>query len=116
MRDLVSARVLSLGIPSAAATADAQRKNVRLDGRVQWIAGQTLVLMLDGGGRVNVDRTGGPLDSHTTLRERDRVLVEGDRAPAPPAIPSGGGSEGGAQLPEDPLRVRGATPGQDTPR
>jgi hypothetical protein len=76
MKELLGALVLWLGILGAVAV-DAQQKSVRLDGRVQWIAGQTLMLMLDGGGSVNVDLSGVPLDAYTQLRERDRVLVEG---------------------------------------
>src|SRR4051812_1217252 len=77
MRQLLVAVVLIAATASAPVAGGAQPREVSLNGRVQWVAGQTLMLMLDGGGSVNVDLTQVPLDTYTRLRERDRVVVIG---------------------------------------
>ena len=77
MRQLLVAVVLLAAVASAPVAGGAQAREIRLDGRVQWVAGQTLMLMLDGGGSVNVNLTQVPLDSYTALKERDRVVVTG---------------------------------------
>jgi len=55
----------------------AQGQEVRLDGRVQWIAGQLLVVQLDSGGSVSVDLKGVPQDQYSALRRGDRVVIGG---------------------------------------
>src|SRR5678816_3360678 len=50
---------------------------VELDGRVQWIAGQKLMLLLNGGGGVDVDITQVPLDQYRMLTQGDPVVVVG---------------------------------------
>jgi hypothetical protein len=77
MRQLLTALVLALLVLGVSAPGETQQRQVQMNGRVQWIAGQTLMLMLDGGGSVNVDLSGVPLDDYTKLRERDRVVVHG---------------------------------------
>jgi hypothetical protein len=50
---------------------------VELDGRVQWIAGQKLMLLPSGGGGVDVDITRVPLDQYRMLTQGDPVVVVG---------------------------------------
>ena len=50
---------------------------VELDGRVQWIAGQKLMLILNSGGVVDVDITRVPLDQYRMLTQGDPVVVVG---------------------------------------
>jgi hypothetical protein len=50
---------------------------VELDGRVQWIAGQKLMLLRNGGGGVDVDITQVPLDQYRMLSQGDPVVVVG---------------------------------------
>jgi hypothetical protein len=50
---------------------------VELDGRVQWIAGQKLMLLRNGGGSVDVDITQVPLDQYRLLSQGDPVVVVG---------------------------------------
>jgi hypothetical protein len=77
MKELIATLALSLAVLSVASPGETQQRQVQMDGRVQWIAGQTLMLILDGGRTVNVDLSGVPLDDYTKLRERDRVVVHG---------------------------------------
>ena len=55
----------------------AQDRPVRVEGRVQWIAGQTVMLHLDGGASVSVDLAGVSQDAYATLKPRERVVVAG---------------------------------------
>ncbi|HMH50663.1 MAG TPA: hypothetical protein VK548_10550 [Candidatus Acidoferrum sp.] len=50
---------------------------VQVQGRVAWIAGQTMVVAPDGSSSVNVDLARVPHDQRATLREGDRVAVTG---------------------------------------
>ena len=77
MRQLLTALAFSMLLLGMSTAGGAQQRQVQMNGRVQWIAGQTMMLMLDGGGSVNVDLSGVPLDDYTKLRERDRVVVHG---------------------------------------
>src|SRR5437660_59475 len=61
----------------AAGQVSAQGQEVRLDGRVQWIAGKLMVVQLDSGGSVSVDLTGVPQDQYSVLRRGDRVVIGG---------------------------------------
>ena len=62
-----------VGMPLPAAG----QANVQLDGRVQWIAGQKLMLLLDNGGGVDVDIARVPLDQYRMLTQGDPVVVVG---------------------------------------
>ena len=62
---------------AAAGSVSAQGQEVRLDGRVQWIAGQLMVVQLDSGGSVSVDLKGVPQDQYSVLRRGDRVVIGG---------------------------------------
>jgi hypothetical protein len=55
----------------------AQDRPLRIEGRVAWISGNTLVLVPDGSPSVNVDLTQLPQDQQATLREGDRIVVTG---------------------------------------
>jgi hypothetical protein len=57
--------------------AAARDRVVRLDGRVQWVASQTMVVSLDTGGNVNVDLVRVPQDQYATLSPNERVTVIG---------------------------------------
>jgi hypothetical protein len=66
--------VLTLaGAPAPAAA----RRYVQLDGRVQWIAGQKLMLLLNNGGGINIDIAQVPFDQYWTLTQGDPVVVVG---------------------------------------
>ena len=54
---------------------------MQLAGQVQWIAGQKLMLITDGGGGVDVDIARVPLDQYRTLTQGDRVIVGGTVSP-----------------------------------
>lgn len=70
----LAAAILLLG---GATAATAQERSVRLEGRVQWIAGQTATVGLDTGVTVSVDLSRVPQDEYAALRARDRVVVTG---------------------------------------
>ena len=55
----------------------AGQTHVELEGRVQWIAGQKLMLLLNGGRGVDVDITQVPLDQYRMLSQGDPVVVVG---------------------------------------
>ena len=61
-------------------TAAQSGRYVQLAGQVQWIAGQKLMLLTDGGG-VDVDIARVPLDQYRTLTQGDRVIVGGVVSP-----------------------------------
>ena len=73
---LLAGGTLALTLVGEPSPAAAQRY-VQLDGRVQWIAGQKLMLMLSSGGGVDVDITQVPLDQYRTLSQGDPVMVVG---------------------------------------
>jgi hypothetical protein len=64
------------GAVSAPAVA-AQDQLVRVDGLVQWIGGQQMVVQADGGPSVGVDLASVPQDEYAGLGVRDRVAVIG---------------------------------------
>jgi len=74
-RSLIALGVLLL--LSALAVGPIAAQEVRLDGRVQWIAGQLMVVQLDSGGSVSVDLKGVPQDQYSVLRRGDRVVIGG---------------------------------------
>lgn len=55
----------------------AQDRPLRIEGRVAWISGQTLVLLPDGSPSINIDLTNLPQDQQSTLRQGDRIVVTG---------------------------------------
>ena len=57
--------------------AGAQGRQVRLDGRVQWIAGQMAIVHLESGAVVHVDLTRVRQDEYSGLKTRERVIVIG---------------------------------------
>jgi hypothetical protein len=57
--------------------AAAQERPVRLDGLVQWIAADKLMLILDSGPSVAIDLSRTPLEQYRGLTQRDRVIVLG---------------------------------------
>ncbi len=67
----------ALVLVAALTPAAAQGRFVQLDGQVQWIAGQKLMLLLTSGGGVDVDIARVPLDQYRTLTQGDPVVVIG---------------------------------------
>ena len=70
----VLAALLLLG---AVAVSSAQEMPVRFQGRVQWIAGDTLVIALEAAPSINVDLSGLAQEQFQGLEEGDWVLVTG---------------------------------------
>ena len=84
--------VLAIGASGAVAPAVAQDQVVRIDGLVQWIGGQQMVVQADRGPSVGIDLGGVPQDEYAGLGVRDRVAVIGtlsddgrDRSSWPPS-------------------------------
>src|SRR5215470_115137 len=61
--------------------AVAQDRVVRVDGLVQWIGGDQMVVQADRGPSVGVDLTSVPQDEYAGLGVRDRVAVIGVVSP-----------------------------------
>jgi hypothetical protein len=76
---IMAAAVLALF--GAASPVWAQGRLVRLDGLVQWIAGDKMMLILDNGRSVAVELAQVPQDQYRALTQRDRVTVEGTVSP-----------------------------------
>jgi hypothetical protein len=68
--------MLAGGIVAAPLAAEAQRLLV-YEGRVQWIAGSTLILATDDGWSIKVDVTRVPQSDYSGLGPRDRIVVTG---------------------------------------
>ena len=81
---MLVALVLSLAalVLSAVPARDAGAQELlRLDGRVQWIAGpKMLVLPRAGGQPVNIDLTRVPQDQYATLKDGNLVRIDGLRS------------------------------------
>ncbi|PYN90126.1 MAG: hypothetical protein DMD87_03125 [Candidatus Rokuibacteriota bacterium] len=77
---MILALMLGLAGPIAPVAA-AQEQVVRVDGLVQWIGGQQMVVQADTGPSVGVDLTGVPQDEYAGLGVRDRVAVIGTVSP-----------------------------------
>jgi hypothetical protein len=81
---LVAFAILALA-PSLVGTitpaAAAQEQVVRIDGRVQWIGGQQMIVQADAGPSVGVDLTSVRQDEYAGLNVRDRVAVIGMVSP-----------------------------------
>ncbi len=71
------AAALSLALLGALTPAEAQKRYVELEGRVQWIAGQKLSLTPDIGTSIDIDIAQVPLDDYRGLTQGDRVIVGG---------------------------------------
>jgi hypothetical protein len=69
--------VVRPSVPSAVAEAQL----VRVDGLVQWIGGQQMVVQADTGPSLEVDLTSVPQDEYAGLSVRDRVAVFGMVSP-----------------------------------
>lgn len=70
-------------ILGAVAPVAAQDVVIRLEGRVQWIAGEKMMLIPDDGEPpVEIDIKQVPLDQYRTLTEGDPVVVRGIVAPS----------------------------------
>ena len=83
-RVLVAFTILALApslLGPIAPAAAAQEQLVRIDGRVQWIGGQQMVVQADTGPSVGVDLTSVPQDEYAGLNVRDRVAVIGMISP-----------------------------------
>jgi hypothetical protein len=69
--------VVVFALLAAADVSAAQDRPVRVEGRVAWVSGQTLVLAPDGSPSINVDLSQVPQEQHSRLREGDRIVVTG---------------------------------------
>jgi cold shock CspA family protein len=74
--------VVSLVLCGAVAPGAAQERVVRVEGRVQWIAGEKMMLIPDSGALpIEVDITQVPQDNYQTLKAGDPVVVSGVVSP-----------------------------------
>jgi hypothetical protein len=69
--------VVSLVLAGAPAPAAAQEWSTRFDGRVQWVAGQLMVVYPDVGSSVTVDLLRVPQGEYAGLTVGDRVTIIG---------------------------------------
>lgn len=77
MKQALIVIMAALILAGTSVPAAAQGRPVRLDGRIQWLAGQMAVMHLDGGPVVSVDLTRVPQDEYAALKTRERVTVVG---------------------------------------
>ena len=78
-RRCLIAVVAALVVCGTFTAALAQGQVVTLQGRVQWIAGEKMMLIPDNGDRpVEVDLKKTPLGDYETLTEGDPVVVSGE--------------------------------------
>jgi hypothetical protein len=70
---VVAAVVLAVALVPAAA----QTRPVRFEGSVQWIAGQSMLVLLDSGLSVNVNLIRVPQWQYLALLPGERILVTG---------------------------------------
>ena len=68
--------VIAGGLITAPLAAEAQRL-LLYEGRVQWIAGSTLILATDDGWSIRVDLRRVPQSDYSGLGPRDRIIVSG---------------------------------------
>jgi cold shock CspA family protein len=74
--------VVSLVLFAAVAPGAAQDNVVRVQGRVQWIAGEKMMVIPDDGALpIEVDIKQVPLDDYRTLTQGDPVIVSGVVSP-----------------------------------
>ena len=69
--------LVSLLLASAPASATAQEWSIRFDGRVQWVAGQQMVVDSDFGSSITVDLLRVPQGEYAGLTTGDRVTIIG---------------------------------------
>lgn len=69
--------VVAILVAGALGSAEAADRPVRFDGRVQWIAGQVMVVQLDTGRSVGVDLVRVPQDEYALLTPNERIVVIG---------------------------------------
>jgi hypothetical protein len=77
LRRLGIAAVVIASLLWALGIGTAQDAPLRVEGRVAWIAGQTLVIVPDGSPSITIDLSQVPQEQRTALREGDRVIVSG---------------------------------------
>ena len=64
-------------LAGALTPAEAQTRTVRFEGSVQWIAGQSMLVLLDSGLSVNVALIRVPQWQYLALMPGERILVTG---------------------------------------
>jgi hypothetical protein len=69
--------LVAVALLSVAASATAQGRLVLVEGRVLWIAGQTMVLDASGSPSVRIDLSGVPQSDYQGLTGGDPVVVSG---------------------------------------
>ncbi len=74
---VIVALVLAAGLAGALGRETDAQEPVRVEGRVQWVAGQAVQIQVDNGPSVNVDLGPVPLAEYSALRPRERVVVAG---------------------------------------
>ena len=74
-RTLMALLAVSIMLPSSPVTA--QGGEVRFEGRVSWIAGETMIVSTDVTPSVRVDLTGVDQDEYQRLTMGDFVIVTG---------------------------------------
>jgi hypothetical protein len=69
--------LFSLMLASAPEPAAAQEWSIRFDGRVQWVAGQLMVVDSDFGSSITIDLLRVPQGEYAGLTTGDRVTIIG---------------------------------------
>ncbi|PWU24573.1 MAG: hypothetical protein C5B48_05710 [Candidatus Rokuibacteriota bacterium] len=77
MSRLLTTLSVSLVVIALFAPASAQDRSIQLDGWVQWISGDRMMLAANGGGSVPIELGQVPQDQYMRIRPRDRVTVIG---------------------------------------
>ncbi len=72
---------LALGLAGPVAPTGAEEQIIRVDGLVQWIGGQQMIVQADTGLSVDVDLASVRQDEYAGLGVRDRVAVTGMVSP-----------------------------------
>ena len=67
----------SLVVIALLGSASAQNRSIQLDGWVQWISGDRMMLALGPGQSISIELSDVPQDQYMGLRPRDRVIVIG---------------------------------------
>ena len=75
LRIALVASSLLLSVTGSVAAQDAAP--VRVEGRVMWRAGQSVIVAPDGSPGVHIDLSQVPQDQYGALKEGDRVIVMG---------------------------------------
>jgi hypothetical protein len=77
MKTIRIAVIASWLVVGMAGVGAAQDVPIRVEGRVMWRAGQSVVVAPDGSPGVHVDLSQVPQDQYGALKEGDRVIVTG---------------------------------------